>query len=716
MTEPALQEQEDLGSKHLGADVRGSFQILTSREHLAAPSPQHSSVQQAETRRPRTSRTARAPPLSFLLSAFSSAVGGRLGASLAVGGRLGARELRRKNGVPVRGEPGNGRLRHLGTPAENASSVRVTEVHSGFENTGFRGSRRAFAERKKHFPALSRGERDFLKMPTTRRRKDSEEVQPLSEKAREKLVDVELRRLRQQFRKMVESRKAFSFRSQQRMKQQHKEIKKLQEEQNEVTLLLNIIRSSKNLDLNEKNSAEVQFLLQTKEDYESLIHSMRQLLAELDEKIAQMEKKITAQKQVFSKMQKANNPQKLQKQVHTLETRLNLVTVQFDKMLTSNAQLREKIEDLRFEKAAYDHVYQQLRQRLLLQKKTMNVAVEQSAQAYEQRLEAMARMAVMKDRQQKDISQYNLEIRELERIYAHENKLKSFLLLKLNERSEFEEQVHREEDRKTQKYGKNKGESFESYEVAHLRLLKLSGHGNLDQLIQEFVSKEEKNFARFTYITELNNDMEMMQKRTHSIQDDIISLRTQQKYSHEDSHSILRELQEKLKKTTEEADQYEKSAKEVAQILDHLKVAVDCLFKKIKCDASKILGQLGETGQVTNANLPQYFAIIEKKTNELLLLEAHRRLLDMQALAGEAPPAFANPFWGAAALLRTAEAIKVTPPALPLDTLGEKLDEMERPLDHKSLQQLVLDGSKAKDARPAVPNNAADKGELKKKG
>lgn len=57
----------------------------------------------------------------------------------------------------------------------------------------------------------------------------------------------------------------------------------------------------------------------------------------------------------------------------------------------------------------------------------------------------MARMAAMKDRQQKDISQYNLEIRELERLYAHETKLKSFLLVKLNDRSEFEEQAKKQE-------------------------------------------------------------------------------------------------------------------------------------------------------------------------------------------------------------------------------------------------------------------------------
>lgn len=72
---------------------------------------------------------------------------------------------------------------------------------------------------------------------------------------------------------------------------------------------------------------------------------------------------------------------------------------------------------------------------------------------------------------------------------------------------------------KAKKHGKkSKGTSFESYEVAHMRLLKLVEDGNLNHLIEDFLAKEEKNFARFTYVTELNNDMEMMQKKTQKIQ------------------------------------------------------------------------------------------------------------------------------------------------------------------------------------------------------
>lgn len=41
--------------------------------------------------------------------------------------------------------------------------------------------------------------------------------------------------------------------------------------------------------------------------------------------IVQMEKKIINQKQLCAKIQEANDPRKLQKQIHVLETRLNLV-------------------------------------------------------------------------------------------------------------------------------------------------------------------------------------------------------------------------------------------------------------------------------------------------------------------------------------------------------------------------------------------------------
>lgn len=73
-------------------------------------------------------------------------------------------------------------------------------------------------------------------------------------------------------------------------------------------------------------------------------------------------------------------------------------------------------------------------------------------------------------------------------------------------------------------------------------------------------------------------------------------------------------------------------------------------------------------------------AIIERKTNDLLLLESYKRILEMEGAEAEHPPHFANPFWGGASILKNAEALKVLPPVFGADPLSDRLDDGEFPL------------------------------------
>ncbi|XP_042300259.1 coiled-coil domain-containing protein 63-like, partial [Sceloporus undulatus] len=133
-------------------------------------------------------------------------------------------------------------------------------------------------------------------------------------------------------------------------------------------------------------------------------------------------------------------------------------------------------------------------------------------------MEALASIAATKEQCCKDIAHFNMEFRELQRIYSHETKLKAFMAVKLVDRYEYEEQARKDKAIKEKSRAKAKGESFESYEVAYMRLLKLTENGDIDRLVDEFTKKEKKNFAAFSYITELNDDNERLQKRIQSVQ------------------------------------------------------------------------------------------------------------------------------------------------------------------------------------------------------
>ncbi|XP_058014141.1 coiled-coil domain-containing protein 63 [Ahaetulla prasina] len=509
-----------------------------------------------------------------------------------------------------------------------------------------------------------------------------------TEKEKEMMAEVELRKLQQQFRMMVESRKSLGLKTQQQLFHQEKHIHALTQEHDAINLLLTLTKSPRHLFIDDRNFMELRFLLQTKDEYDALIRATKNLIAELDDKIEEVEKKIKTQKVLMMKLRQERDGKWLQKQIHKLDNRLNHATVHFDTILTRNAMLREEIETLQCQKAIFEGIYSRLHKKFEQQKRTMNASIEQSTQAYEQRVEALARISAINERRSKDIAQFNIEFRELERIYNHETKLKAFMLIKLVDRSEIEEQAKKEEALKARKRAKSKGESFESYEVAYMRLLKLTENGDIGQLVDDYLEKEGKNFAYFSYVTELNNDMERLQKRIEEVQNEISNLKSQQKAAEDIIHGSLKDMEEKLQKTTENANLYAYNLKESSKILDQLKSAVAFLFKQIGCDAITITRHLGETGEITDQNLMQYFSIVEKKSNDLLLIESFLRYKEVEGELDTVP--LLNPFLGGSALLKKMDTVKVAPPSLSVDPFAD-VGEPTEPLDHKNLRALVLE-------------------------
>ncbi|XP_052653929.1 coiled-coil domain-containing protein 63 [Harpia harpyja] len=516
--------------------------------------------------------------------------------------------------------------------------------------------------------------------------------QKLSEfpvKEKEKLAEAEIRRLQKQFQIAVQKRKSYGANMKQQMQAQEKEIESLTQEHKEVSLTLSQIMSPRNAMLDDRNCMELQCLLQTKYQYDSLIRDRKALLADLDNQILELEKKIVRQNQIAVKVKQANCSKRLQKQIETLEMRLNNVTVHFDTILTRNNKLREEIKNLRIQKAILDNFYLKLHRKLDQQRRRMNTAVEQTAQAYEQRMEALARISAMNERHSKDTVQYNVELQEQERVLDQETKLKTFVLAKFTDRSELEEEAKKKKALKVaQRAKRSQGESFESQEVAYKRLLELAEDGDIDRLVNGYIEKEEKNFACFSYATELNNEMEKMQRRIKDLQNEITALMMDQEDAENSSLHVLKELEEKLMETTEEANRYEDKCKESSKVLGQLKTNMELLFREINCDATKIMKQLGENGQITDLNLMQFFGLVEKKANELLLMESILRYTS----ANDSHPAqpFTNPLLDGTRLLRPMDRAQLCPPPPTLDSTTDAIDALEVPLDHGQLRQLIL--------------------------
>ncbi|XP_032864062.2 LOW QUALITY PROTEIN: coiled-coil domain-containing protein 63 [Tyto alba] len=508
-------------------------------------------------------------------------------------------------------------------------------------------------------------------------------------KENEKLAEAEIRRLQKQFRIAAEKRKSYGANMKRQMQAQEKEIELLTEEHKKESLTLSQLTSLRNAMLDDRICMEFQCLLQTKYQYDSLIRDRKALLADLDNQILVLEKKVVRQNQIAAKVKQANSSKRLQKQVETLEVHLNNVTVHFNTILTRNNKLREEIENLRIQKAILDNFYLKLHKKLAQQRRRMNTAIEQSAQGYEQRMEALARISAMSERHSKDTVQYSVELQEREHLLAQEAKLKTFMLAKFTDHSELEEQAKKRKALKAaQRAKRSQGESFESREVAYKCLLELAEDGDIDRLVNGFTEREEKNFDSFSYAIKLNNEMEKIQWRIKDLQNEIMALTAGQEYAESSSLHILQELEEKLMKTTEEANEYEDRCKKSSKVLGQLKSDMEDLFRKINCDATEIMKQLGENRRITDLNLMQFFGLVEKKTNELLVLESILRYTSADGSLLGKP--FANPLLGSVELLQAMDRAQLCPQPPALDSISDTIDALEVPLDHNQLCQLIV--------------------------
>ena len=124
--------------------------------------------------------------------------------------------------------------------------------------------------------------------------------------------------------------------------------------------------------------------------------------------------------------------------------------------------------------------------------------IEKSALAYDQRDEARLKMAALRERNTKNVTQYNMEYKDLLRQLDHDKILKKFVLDKAEERWEqAEEQVQQRLQKIEDRAEKSAENTLNEYKNAFDDVQKITGLTDSDEIIQQFVTMEDKNFALF---------------------------------------------------------------------------------------------------------------------------------------------------------------------------------------------------------------------------
>lgn len=516
------------------------------------------------------------------------------------------------------------------------------------------------------------------------------------------LAEQELAKLQRQYRIIEGDRRAYSEETQNQIRKQTEAIQSLEKENAELVKDNTLAGSLQNQSQDRTNTDKLNGLLNKEDDLKLQLDELNDDIKGLDDQIRLMEKKTKQQRKNMGGVHSSHLQNKrTQKYIRVLENRLDKAKVDFNSCLSENGKLRETFDHMRVEKKTFDTIRLKLEKELVENKQKIMDGIETSTAAYEARDEAQGKMMALKEKADKDLAQYNTELKELMRIIEHDRKLKDFMRIKSEERAEMMEgELSSQRKKKDEKEKGDKAEeTIESYESAFHTIKEATGIEDIDQLVNKFIEVEDKNFALFNYVNELNNEIEQLQEQINESQAEIEKFKSEEVEMASQRKALLKGLEDNLSSSTEQADQYDTQFKQSKKIIEQLKSGVDSLFNKINCDRSAITDMLGGTSGVTDVNMMQFLGLIEQRTNELLQVHG---FVSSKETDGDSEPAVA------VGLLGQGPQPGMTSVAIVPPTTGDDYDsdassgseDDQRPLTQQELKNKILKGITKREAHP----------------
>lgn len=533
----------------------------------------------------------------------------------------------------------------------------------------------------------------------------------------EGFAESELEKLQRTYRIMEGDRQAYTLESQDLIRRQLAEIEKLQSERSELMKNLNLAESKCNRDKDKSNVSDLQRLLDEKDLCEEDIIKEKELHDKLDEEIKIWEKKVKDQRVNMGGNEASRTvAQKTVKRKSVLEGRLHRALSKYNIGLTKNATLRDHIQTMRIEKGRFQQLYKRLEKELKDLKQEIAQVIEASTLAYDQRDEAQNKILLLRDKSEKDLQQFNAEIKELQRIIDHDKALRSFMSAKSVTRST-EETLLSQQGRQLKKRGDGK-KSIASFESAFRQIQDITGESDMDVLVEKFIHVEDSNFALFNYVNEQNNECERLLDAIDQIQKNIDDFESEGDRLEEDRKGILLELEQSISEAQEMKERTKRRLTSTLKILEQLKQGISSLFGKIGCDGQLLNDLLGSAEGVKDDNVMQYLGLVEQRANELLAAQAYVDSKDLDRPY--------NPLEHARNLLGQAPAtpvqpILITPPSTGFredydsEDADMMADEDSRPFTQSELKLKIMKRVSKKEAAAAKKGFQYDLSAAKRK-
>jgi chromosome segregation ATPase len=426
-------------------------------------------------------------------------------------------------------------------------------------------------------------------------------------------------RLGRQHRVTVVQRKALNSSSENELRKQRIQLEKLQKDNDTFKEQLRL--AEMDFKAEQGTGDKVRELRARYAGYEAEIEAELERGSELDVEIAEATAILEQERTSLGKSQSLiRSPESYQRQIATMENRLENSLNGYDVQLAKNARLRETIDHLKKERSSFGGLKRRIETDLLEQKKQIGEIIDSSNQAYEARDDAQARMSALRERSEKELQESTMELKELNRVLEQERKLKEFMGVKGRDRAK--------DLNDAAKARKDKGEAKErpevvinQYEAVFTQLKEVCGIEDTSELTDRFIETEDRNFSLFNLVNELNTNIESLKEQITRVEQQITEYDKQSEEMDKERTQKFKQLEVQLSRAEASASKFNELATERRAELGKLVVGITSFVDKVGCDRGPISEMLGEK-DVNERNIMQFLGVIEQRANELLLMQA----------------------------------------------------------------------------------------------
>ncbi|XP_061543466.1 coiled-coil domain-containing protein 114 [Phycodurus eques] len=509
-------------------------------------------------------------------------------------------------------------------------------------------------------------------------------------------TELENAKLLRQYRIMDADRQAYSIQAQQQMRKQQQEIEKLSAEQEELQRKLGACKSLSRQKKDKKDAESLQALLEQRHRLEEEFEKERQHQKELQEEISNMEVKL-------KELRKGNaSTSDTQRSVHrrnqeavgTLENKLQRALTQFGEQLSKNGHIRKELQTLHIERIRFQQLHDRLVQELQDVRKKIGEAITLSTTAHDARVEAQSKLAMMREKAEKDLTQYNTEMRELERVISHECSLKDFITTKYSEKTG-QEGTERVSNLREFEKKDSREESPDNLEAFFQKIQSVTGEEDPELLVSRFIQAEDRNFALFNFVNEQNNEAEVLQNQISQIQKEMEHFKVRASRQEERHRASLRDISARQKDAELQTEDFETRAAIISKVLEEVKIGVTSVVSNVECDMED---------SISDNNIMPFLSVVEQKTNQLLSIQA---FLDKKQSGKDYNPSNLPKFIFGENTEIFPENIIFQPSVQSVSYDVDELlvaDEEERPLSQGELRRRILEGIMQREKRLKVGN------------